>query len=420
VRAALEERVRFETLLADLATTLGKGPDDAVPTPIERGLQQVVEFLGIDQSTLLELSRDRTHLHIVQSYTTPAVAADVSQALDHFPWSTETLRQGRIVCFARPDELPPEAWAERESCRRAGCRSGLTIPLSIDGEVRFAMTFRAFRAECAWPAELIPRLGLVGQLLANAISQKRSAEATNRLQQELVHVTRVAMLGELAATLVHEISRPLAAILSNAQAAHRLLAMASPQLEEVQAGLDDVIADTRRAADLLQRLRALAKKADVQRTTFDLNEVIREVVHLVGAEAGARQVCTRLQLQDDLPKVYGDRIQLQQVVLNFVLNALDAVVDVTHRPREIVVCTSAGPPNGITVAVEDSGIGLKDEILQRMFEPFFSTKGEGMGMGLAISRAIVMAHHGRIWATPHPDYGTTVAFSVPIDREEVR
>ena len=155
------------------------------------------------------------------------------------PWYTATLRRGEIVRFSRPDELPAEARAELASYLGAGCHSSLTMPLMMDGEVRYAMIFSSFHSErpgrmdsfhdCDW-----------SEIFANAISRKLSAEATHRLQQELVHVTRVAMLGELAATLAHELSRPLAAILSNAQAAHRFLAMASPQLEEVQEALDDV------------------------------------------------------------------------------------------------------------------------------------------------------------------------------------
>ena len=418
IEAELEDRVRFETLLADLSATIRNGPDDAVPTCIQDGLQQVVEFLGIDRSTLLEFSRDRTHLHAIQSYAVPGIPPYPSQVLDHFPWFTETLRNGQIVCFARLDELPAEAWAEKESCRRAGCQSGLTIPLVMAGEVRYAMSFRSFHSERTWPAQLIPRLRLVGEIFANAISRKRSAEATHRLQQELVHVTRVSMLGELAATLAHELSRPLAAILSNAQAAHRFLTMAPPQLEEVQGALDDVIADSRRTAELLQRLRALAKKTDLKRTTFDINEMIREVIDLVAGEASARHVSIALQLHDDLPRMCGDRVQLQQVVLNLVLNAFEAIVEASDQPREIVVRTRREPAQGITVAVEDSGIGLEEDALKHMFDPFFSTKTDGMGMGLAISRSIIMTHHGRIWATPHPGRGTTVSFSVPSDCEE--
>jgi signal transduction histidine kinase len=418
VNADLEDRVRFEAWLADLSTSIRNGPDDAVPIYIQAGLQRVVHFLGIDCSTLLEFSGDRTNLHAIQSYAVPGTIPALSQGLDHLPWSTQTLRHGQIIRFARLDELPAEAWAEKESCRRAGCQSGMTIPLVVEGEVRYAMSFRSFRAERPWPAELIPRLRLVGEIFANAISRRRSMEATHRLQQELAHVTRIAMLGELAATLAHELSRPLAAILSNAQAAHRFLTMPSPQLDEVQDGLADIIAETRRLAELLQRLRALAKKTDGKRTAFDVNEMIGEIIHLVGAEANARQVHVIRQLQDDLPQMYGDRIQLQQVVLNFVLNAFDAIAATTDQPREIVVRTRLEPAQSISVAVEDSGIGLEPEALERLFEPFFTTKAEGLGMGLAISRSIILAHRGRIWATPHPGRGTTMSFSIPTDEQE--
>jgi signal transduction histidine kinase len=416
---ALEERLRFETLMTELSATFGKVPDHAVPKYIRDGLRQVVEFLGIDRSTLLEFSRDQTSLHAIHSYAVPGIPPYPAKAVDQFAWITAALRSGQIVCFSRLDELPAEAWAEKESCRRTGFKSGLMIPLMIDGAIRYVIGFGSFRAEYTWPAGLIPRLRLVGEIFANAISRKRSAEATYRLQQELVHVTRVAMLGELAATLAHELSRPLAAILSNAQAAHRFLTMESPQLGEVQEALDDVLDDTRRAAELLQRLRALAKKADLKPTVFDMNEMIREVVQLVSGEASARKVSITLLLQDGLPHVCGDRIQLQQVVLNLVLNAFEAVAEAGDGLWEIVVRTMHELPAVITVSVEDRGIGLEDATLQRMFDPFFSTKSDGMGMGLAISRSIILTHNGRIWATPNPNRGVTVSFSLPTGCEEM-
>jgi signal transduction histidine kinase len=415
---ALEERVRFETFLADLSATFGKEPDDAVPKYVQRGLCQVVEFLGIDRSTLLEFSSDQTHLHAIQWYAVPGIPPYPANTLGRFTWLTTTLRHGQVVCFSRPDELPAEAWAEKESCLRTGCKSSLIIPLMIDGRVQYAITFTSFCSERLWPDELIPRLRLIGEIFANAISRKHSTDATHRLQQELVHVTRVAMLGELAATLAHELSRPLAAILSNAQAAYRFLTMEIPQLGEVQEALEDVMFDTRRAAELLQRLWALAKKTDLKRTAFDMNEMVREVIHLVGGAARAREVSIMLQLQEDLTPVWGDRVQLQQVVLNFVLNALEAIVEAGDALREIVVRTMRTPPAAITVSIQDTGVGLKDDTLQRMFDPFFSTKVDGMGMGLAISRSIILTHNGRIWATPHPGRGATVSFTIASGCEE--
>jgi signal transduction histidine kinase len=416
--AALEERLRFETLMTDLSATFGKVPDKAVPKYIQNGLRQVAEFLGIDRSTLLEFSEDQTHLHAIHWYAVPGIPPYPANALARFAWLTTTLRGGQIVCFSRPDELPVEAWAEKESCLRTGCKSSLIIPLMIDGRVRYAITFTSFHAERTWSDELMPRLQLVGEIFANAMSRKRSAEATFQLQQELVHVTRVEMMGELGTTLAHELSRPLAAILSNAQAASRFLTMEPLQLGEVQEALDDVLVDTRRAAELLQRLRALAKKTNLKRAVFDMNELIREVIQLVRGVARARKVALKLELQDGLPPVCGDCVQLQQVVLNLVLNAFEAITEAGDKPREIVVCTLHKPPMAVTVSVRDSGIGLKDETLRRMFDPFFSTKADGMGMGLAISRSIITMHDGRIWATPRPSRGTTVSFSLPTGCKE--
>jgi signal transduction histidine kinase len=413
VEAALEERVRFETFLAELASMFGKGPDDAVPAYIQDGLQQVVEFLHIDHSSLLEFSRDQTHLDATHSYAVPGIPPYPAQTLDQFPWLINTLRSGKTICFARLDELPAEAWAEKESWRRAGCQSSLMIPLLSAEEVRYAMTFGSFRSERTWPAELIPQLRLVGEIFANAMSRKRSAEAIYRLQDELVHLTRVTMLGELAATLAHELARPLAAILSNAQAAQRFLTMESPQLGEVREALGDVVNDTRRATELLQRLRALAKKTHPKRTVFDMHELIREVIQLVDSEASARQISLRLQLRADPPHVCGDRIQLQQVVLNLILNAIEAIPEAPDGPRQIVVHTRHEPPATMTVSVQDSGIGLDVIVLRRIFDPFFSTKAEGMGMGLATSRSIIISHHGRIWASPNPGQGLIVSFSIP-------
>jgi signal transduction histidine kinase len=189
--------------------------------------------------------------------------------------------------------------------------------------------------------------------------------------------------------------------------------MESPQLGEVQEALDDVIGDTRRAAELLQRLRVLAKKTDPKRTVFDMHEMVREVIQLVGGEARARQISLTLRLQADPPHVCGDRIQLQQVVLNLILNAIEAVTEAPDGPREIMVHTGREPSTTVTVSVHDSGIGLGADDLQRIFDPFFSTKADGMGMGLAMSRSIIMTHQGRIWATPYSDRGLIVSFSIP-------
>jgi C4-dicarboxylate-specific signal transduction histidine kinase len=418
-KAALKERLRFETFLADLSATFVSAPANALHNPIQEGLQQLVAFFALDNSTLVEVSADQSTLHLMYSSVKPGLPSSVSMATTEHVWDTEMLLHGEAVCFSWPAELPAGSRAEPASWLGPGCHSGLTVPLIMDGEVRYAIIFSAFHAKHHWPDELIRRLRLVGDIFANAIGRQHSVAAAQQVEQELIHVTRVAMLGEFAATLAHELSRPLAAILRNVQAAHRFLTMTSPQLEDVQEALDDVLVDTRRAADLLQRLRALAKKTALQWSAFDTHAMIREVVHLVSGEARMRQVSIILQLEDDLPDMYGDRIQLQQVILNLLLNALEAIAEAGGGPREIVMRTRCEASDEITISVEDSGIGLATEVLPCIFDPFFSTKADGMGMGLTISCSIIMAHHGRIWATFDPGCGVMVSFSMPIDCKEM-
>jgi signal transduction histidine kinase len=189
--------------------------------------------------------------------------------------------------------------------------------------------------------------------------------------------------------------------------------MQSPDLAEVREALVDIIADDQRAGKIVQQLRTLGKKSVLERVPLNVYTLVQQVIHLVQRNALEKRVTLALDLTTDLPTVYGDRIQLQQVILNLVLNAFDAMQQTTSRPRVLAIRTIQQAANAIVVSFQDTGIGMDETTMQRMFTAFFTTKPEGMGMGLAISRAIVEAHGGRIWAAPNADYGTTVCFTLP-------
>jgi C4-dicarboxylate-specific signal transduction histidine kinase len=259
----------------------------------------------------------------------------------------------------------------------------------------------------------MPYLHLIGEIFANALVRKRAEEASRRLWHELAHAARVTMLGELSASVAHELNQPLAAILSNAQAAQRFLTMETPDVAEVQEALTDIIADDQRAGKIIQQLRALGKKEALERAPLDVNTLVQEVVRLVHSDALARHVTIALDLAAKLPVVYGERIQLQQVILNLVLNAFDAMQPVTNHPRQLRIRTTYVTPCAIAASFQDTGIGVDEATLTSMFTSFFTTKVEGMGMGLAISRAIIETHGGRIWATPNSDSGITVWLTLP-------
>jgi len=255
--------------------------------------------------------------------------------------------------------------------------------------------------------------------LRNEINQRQQAEmASRQLRQELNHVARIATMGELAASLAHEINQPLAAILSNAQAAQRFLAADTMDINEVRDALADIIEDDRRASGVIQRLRSLLRKEEIEQKTLDISEVIQEVVTLLNSEIAARNVSMSLDLSPGLPAVPGDRIGLQQVVMNLILNACEAMNDLDPDSRKLVVRVSMDQSENVLIAVRDSGHGLDEKKSDRVFEPFYTTKSEGMGMGLSISRSIAEAHGGRLWYENNSDRGATFYFTVPTDTED--
>ena len=224
-------------------------------------------------------------------------------------------------------------------------------------------------------------------------------------------------MGELTASLAHELSQPLTAILANAQAAQRLLAAGVVNLEEVREALNDIVSDDKRAGDVISRLRALLKKGDLDRASLDLNETVSEVARLVRHDAIIRNVSMQLDLAADLPRVSGDRVQLQQVVLNLALNGLESMVEPLGGDRALVIRTLKDDARAVRVEIEDSGIGIDDTHGDRIFQPFYTTKAEGLGMGLAISRTIVTGHGGRLGAANNAHGGATFYFTVPVDME---
>jgi PAS domain S-box-containing protein len=259
-------------------------------------------------------------------------------------------------------------------------------------------------------------LGMVLETNNDITERKRAEESLRQARTELAHVTRVMTLGELAASIAHEVTQPLAAIVTNGDACLRLLAADRPNPSETGKAVASIIRDARRAVAIVDRVRALLKKSAVDRAPVDLGQVIRDVLALVQSEVARHRIVLRTSLADDLPPVLGDRIQLQQVVLNLLTNAIEAMRDVTGRRRGLLVSAgrhSIGPDAGVLVAVEDAGGGFEPTSVDQLFQALYTTKSDGLGMGLSISRSIVLSHGGRLWATPNAGHGATFQFVVP-------
>jgi PAS domain S-box-containing protein len=249
--------------------------------------------------------------------------------------------------------------------------------------------------------------------------RKRAEESLRELETDLAHMNRVGIMGELAASLAHEITQPIASARNNARAALNFLDRQPPELEEVSEALSCVVSDADRAGDIIDRIRDHVKKAPTRKLLFDLNEAINEVLVLVRSATTKNDVSVQTRLAPRLSPVHGDRVQLQQVIVNLILNAVEAMGMVEVRTRELLISTEQSPPNWVAVAVRDSGPGIDPEHLDRVFEAFYTTKSSGVGMGLSICRSIIDAHGGRLWAEPNESRGVAFHFTLPGGGNEV-
>jgi PAS domain S-box-containing protein len=255
------------------------------------------------------------------------------------------------------------------------------------------------------------------------LGERKRAEAEAReierryrdMQMELAHANRVATMGQLTASIAHEVKQPIAATVSNAQAALRWLAREPPDLEEAREALAHIVQDGKRAGDVVGRIRDLIKKAPPREDRFDINAAIREVIGLSRGEALKTGVAVRTELAGGLPLIRGDRVQLQQVMLNLIINAIEAMSGLDEGPRELLIRTVKGEAGDVRVAVRDWGPGVAPAELERLFQAFYTTKPSGLGLGLSICRSIVEAHRGRLWASASAPRGATFQFTLPID-----
>jgi two-component system, LuxR family, sensor kinase FixL len=248
----------------------------------------------------------------------------------------------------------------------------------------------------------------------NDITERKHAEdALHKAQEELAHVSRVMTMGELVASIAHEVNQPLGAIVTNGHACVRLLSRDAPDLDKSLQIIERMIKDGMRASEVIKRIRDLLHKAPSEKAPLNINEVIQEVIALVSSDVLRTKIKLRTDLAADLPPVEADRIQLQQVILNLILNAKDALSAVQTHPRELVVTSRKDESGEVLVAVRDTGNGLDPTIAARIFEPFYTTKPKGMGLGLSISRTIIEAHGGRLWATQNEEKGATIQFALP-------
>ena len=414
------EGTRFEEFIEKLSASFVRSPVAEIGSEIDRWIREIVLGLNVDRGALAQIDAKSGKLTVRHSWGREhVVKLPIGLELARpAPWFDGMLMKGRTVAFSSVKELPPEFRAnDWITFRRYVPKSNVSVPIRIGGEVVGSLGFASVKKERTWSPRLIRRLELVGEIIGHALERRLAAEQNVLLRNELNHMSRTAVMGELSASLTHQLNQPIGAILMNAEEIQRMLESAEPDLESLRAAVGDIIQDDLRATETIKGLRNFFRKSEAEKTQLYLREVVADVVRMVRSDSMLRNVSLAFEPPAERIRLAGDRIQLQQVILNLVLNAFDAVSE-NEDLREVSISMSANKDEA-RVAVCDSGNGIDPVAIEHIFEPFFTTKPKGMGMGLAIARSIIKAHGGEISARRNPDRGSTFEIVLPTLQEIV-
>jgi FixJ family two-component response regulator/signal transduction histidine kinase len=410
-----DQTLEFDRLIADISRAFVKTTIDEIDFEITRSMQRVCLLLGLDRSTLAQIDPSNGWSAITHGWACDPdrvfpTSVDPNKTL---PWHKRKMLAGELIIYSSLDEFPPEAAIDRDTLRPIGPKSAVVIPIRVGHTTFGAVAFDTMYEQRQWPSQLVQQLQFVADIFGHALERKWNVSEFLRLQNELAHVSRVATLGELTASLAHALNQPLAAILSNTEAVKLLLQSVKEDHNDVDLALDEIIENDRRASEVIKRFHALFKRGELKKTSAPPKELFEAVQRVIKSEAAIRRVSLNFECPSPLPGIIADTIHLQQVLLNLILNAFDAVSDLRDRQPEVRVCAAQPQAGFIHITVRDNGPGIQPEIMTKLFDAFFTTKANGMGMGLAVARSIVEAHGGRLWANNNPQGGAVFEFTIP-------
>jgi PAS domain S-box-containing protein len=411
-RKRVEERLRVQhtvaQVLAEAATI-----EEATP----RILRAMGECLGWDVGALWRVDREAEVLRCVELWHKASIEVpEFERVSREFTFVPGLGLPGRVWSSLEPeyipDVVPDENFPRAPIAEREGLHAAFGFPILLGGEVLGVVEF--FSRKIGQPdQELLNLLATIGSQIGQFIERKRAEEAFRKVQMELAHANRVATMGQLSASITHEVKQPIAAARNNARAALNFMDRNPPDLAEVREALGCIMGDADRAADIIDRIRDHIHKAPPRKECLDINAGIREVIELTRGESVKNGISMQADLADGLPLIEGDRVQLQQVILNLIVNAVEAMSGASDGTRELLVSSRKADPGGVLVGVRDSGPGLAPETLDHIFEAFYTTKPGGLGMGLSICRSIIEAHGGRLWASANLPRGASFQFTLP-------
>ena len=409
------ELIEQQTAISEVLRAIASSPHDLQPI-FDAILDSAKRLCRADMVSLRLF--EESGLRLVAVRGDPFV---VSQAWSSFPVLDKESFLGRLATSRLPAHIPDLTALEGDhradlwvTAAKARYRTALFLPLLKDNEIVGVISLGRTRVQPFTDKQICLFTDFAAQATI-ALESTRRERQYREMQSELAHANRVATMGQLTASIAHEIKQPIATARNNARAALNFLDKSPPDVAEVREALTCIVDDTDRTSDVVDRIGSLIKKAPPRKEVVDLNAAILEVTALTRSEAVKTGVTVGTQLAGELPRIQCDRVQLQQVMLNLIVNAIQSMSGVEDGNRELHISTVSIEPEGVCVAVRDTGHGLRPESLPRLFEPFYTTKPDGMGMGLSICRSIIEAHGGRLWATRCEPRGALFQFTIPAD-----
>ncbi len=409
-----EVSLRFEFLVTEMMGALMRAPAEQIDAEVRHQLDRALTELGFERGSITEISPEGrivrvTHAWAREGRSLVPIGTEAPLAL---PWLVNRILDGEATIVHSLNDLPPEASQEREFSTRQGIKSHLAIPMRMAGIVFGSLNASMISHERRWDLPTIRRTTLIAEMIGAAIVRRWTTVEIRRLTNESRGAARAMLMGEVTASLAHELNQPLGAILNNAQAASRILAASQPDLEETKAALADIIRDDRRAVEIIRNVRAFLQRSEAQKSPLSIVDLVTEAKNILRHEATLRRIAFRVKTAQGLPAIHGNQTQLLQVLVNLITNAFESVAENEIGPRSVAV-TASDHEGKVRVSVSDSGNGIDPKVMPRLFNPFVTSKPDGMGMGLAIARTIVEDHGGQIRATQNAGRGATLEFTLP-------
>jgi len=414
----LKHNLPFKDFFLQLLTRLSSCDLAETDKFLNKCMEDTAKIFNVDRVYVIFLSQDRTKWSIVCHWHKNGIDFPMEnrQELDLglYKWSEDVLMSGKPIIIDTQKDWPPEASFEASVSAQLGVKSQLIVPIQgrkniISGWIGM----ESFSHYKHWDETTLERVKMVGEIVVNAYERKNAEMKTHELRNALAHVSRLRVLNELAAAMAHELNQPLTAILVYTNVVQKLLESGTTCIDKIRSSLSDIISEANMAGEIIHHIREPLKKSTGEVGPIDLKLLILEVLHLIKNDADRIGAFIDLKIGDNLPRVIGDKIQLEQVVINLLMNAIDAVQEKDPSNRRIEIDLKNPGDGSVIVQVTDSGPGIIEKNLEKIFELFFSTKNKGLGMGLAICRSILEEHGGRIWGERMSEGGARFVFSLP-------